>query len=82
MGIFIDRTKILGRFLPLLLLVTIRRRSMGRAVGGGIGRIMRLGFQPVNLTLQFYGNAVHPPGASPWGMRMQIAFLFPKKPKK
>jgi hypothetical protein len=51
-------------------------------VGGGIGRIMRLGFQPVNLTLQFYGNAVHPPGASPWGMRMQIAFSFPKKPKK
>jgi hypothetical protein len=50
-------------------------------VGGGVGRIMRLGFQPVNLTLQFYGNAVHPPGASPWGMRMQIAFLFPKKPK-
>jgi hypothetical protein len=45
-------------------------------VGGGIGRIMRLGFQPVNLTLQFYGNAVLPelcPG---------IAFLFPKKPKK
>jgi hypothetical protein len=50
-------------------------------VGGGIGRIMRLGFQPVNLGLQFYGNAVHPPGASPWSMRLQIAFLFPKKPK-
>jgi hypothetical protein len=46
--------------------------------GGGIGRIMKLGFQPVNLSLQFYGNAVHPPGASPWGMRLQIAFLFPK----
>jgi hypothetical protein len=51
-------------------------------LGGGIGRIMRLGFQPVNVGLQFYGNAVHPPGASPWGMRMQIAFLFPKGPKK
>jgi hypothetical protein len=50
-------------------------------VGGGVGRIMRLGFQPVNLTLQFYGNAVHPPGTSPWGMRMQIAFLFPKLSK-
>jgi hypothetical protein len=49
-------------------------------MGGGIGRIMRLGAQPVNLGLQFYGNAVHPPGASPWGMRLQIAFLFPKKP--
>ncbi len=46
--------------------------------GGGIGRIMKLGFQPVNLTAQFYGNAVHPPGTSPWGMRLQIAFLFPK----
>jgi hypothetical protein len=46
--------------------------------GGGIGRIMKIGFQPVNLSLQFYGNAVHPPGASPWGMKMQIAFLFPK----
>lgn len=51
-------------------------------MGGGVGRIMRLGFQPVNLTAQFYGNAVHPPGGSPWSLRMQIAFLFPKMPKK
>jgi len=49
--------------------------------GGGIGRIMKLGFQPVNLTAQFYGNAVHPAGSSPWGMRLQIAFLFPKLTK-
>lgn len=47
-------------------------------VGGGVGRIMKLGFQPVNLAAQVYGNAVHPVGASPWGMRLQIAFLFPK----
>ena len=50
-------------------------------VGGGVGRIMKLGFQPVNLTTQFYGNVVHPPGASPWGLRLQIAFLFPKLTK-
>jgi hypothetical protein len=50
--------------------------------GGGVGRIMKLGFQPVSLTAQFYGNAVHPPGASPWGMRLQIAFLFPKLSKE
>jgi hypothetical protein len=50
--------------------------------GGGVGRIMRLGAQPVSLTAQFYGNAIHPPGASPWGMRLQISFLFPKRPKK
>src|SRR6201997_4942516 len=46
--------------------------------GGGIGRIMKLGFQPVNLTAQFYGNAVHPAGVSPWGMRLQFVLLFPK----
>ena len=50
--------------------------------GGGVGRIMKLGFQPVNITTQFYGNAVHLPGASPWTMKMQIAFLFPKLTKQ
>ncbi len=30
-------------------------------VGGGVGRVFRLGFQPVNVTAQFYGNAAHPP---------------------
>jgi hypothetical protein len=49
--------------------------------GGGVGRIMRIGMQPVNLSANFYGNAIHPPGASPWGMRLQIALLFPQKPK-
>jgi hypothetical protein len=50
--------------------------------GGGVGRIMRLGFQPVNLSLQFYANPVRPSGSAPWGMRMQIAFLFPKLSKE
>jgi len=50
--------------------------------GGGAGRIMKLGFQPVNILGQFYGNAVHPAGASPWGMRLQIQFLFPKFTKE
>jgi hypothetical protein len=50
--------------------------------GGGVGRIMKLGFQPVNLSASFYGNAVYPAGTSPWGMRLQIAFLFPKLTKE
>ncbi len=50
--------------------------------GGGVGRIMKLGFQPVNITGQFYGNAVYPSGSSPWGMRLQIAFLFPQLTKE
>jgi len=46
--------------------------------GGGVGRIMKLGFQPVNISVQAYGNAVHVPGASPWGVRATFTLLFPK----
>jgi hypothetical protein len=49
--------------------------------GGGVGRIMRMGYQPVNISANFYGNAIHPLGASSWGMRLQLALLFPQKPK-
>ena len=49
-------------------------------VGGGVGRIFKLGLQPVNLQAQFYGNAIHPVNGSPWSMRLQLAFLFPKLP--
>lgn len=50
-------------------------------VGGGLGRVFRMGFQPVNVSAQFFGNAVRPTAtpSSPWGMRLQIAFLFPKR---
>lgn len=50
--------------------------------GGGVGRIMKLGFQPVNITAQFYGNAVYPRGTSPWTLRMQFVLLFPKLTKE
>jgi hypothetical protein len=50
--------------------------------GAGVGRVMKLGFQPVNLTAQFYANAVYPSGGSSWSMRLQIAFLFPKLTKE
>ena len=33
--------------------------------GGGLGRIMKVGFQPVNISAQLYGNAVHPPDTRP-----------------
>jgi hypothetical protein len=49
--------------------------------GGGVGRIMRIGAQPVNISAQFYGNPVRPPGTSPWGMRLQFALLFPRSKK-
>ena len=43
---------------------------------------MKLGFQPVNINVQAYGNAVHVPGGSPWTVRAQFALLFPKITKE
>jgi hypothetical protein len=50
--------------------------------GGGVGRIMKIGNQPVNIQAEFFGNAKYPTGDSPWGMRLQIALLFPKISKQ
>jgi hypothetical protein len=52
-------------------------------IGGGLGRIMRLGFQPVNVSIQAYANVKRPDSfPSPtWQFKFQIAFLYPKKPK-
>jgi hypothetical protein len=76
-----------GWFITLQPIITANwKASSGNVwtvpVGGGIGRIMKVGLQPVNLSLQFYGNAVYPTGTSPWSMRAQIAFLFPKLSKE
>jgi hypothetical protein len=51
-------------------------------VGGGVGRILRLGMQPVNISASFFGNVVRPTNASTWSMRLQISFMFPKGSKK
>jgi hypothetical protein len=76
-----------GWYLTTSPIVTANWRAPGGSVwtvpfGGGVGRIMKVGFQPVNITAQFYGNAVHPPGASPWGLRLQFVLLFPKLTKE
>jgi hypothetical protein len=75
-----------GWYLTTSPIITANWRAASGSVwtapfGGGVGRIMKLGFQPVNITAQFYGNAVHPPGASPWGLRLQFVLLFPKLSK-
>jgi hypothetical protein len=49
-------------------------------LGGGVGRVFRLGYQPMNASVAFFGNVAHPVSGSPWGMRLQISLLFPKRP--
>ena len=83
---FINYNMAKGWYLSAAPIITANWRGSSGNVwtvpfGGGPGRIMRLGFQPVNISAQFYGNAVHPTSGSSWTMRLSIAFLFPKTPK-
>ena len=48
-------------------------------VGGGVGRIIHLGKQPVNLYAQFFRNVERPDGTTHWSARFDMTFLFPKK---
>ena len=48
-------------------------------VGGGLGKIVHIGKLPVNMYLQCFRNVEHPDGTTPWSLRFQIQFLFPKK---
>jgi hypothetical protein len=80
---FINYNMQKGYYLKTAPIVTANWRAPSGSVwnvpfGGGFGRIMKLGFQPVNLSAEFYGNAIHPPGASTWTARFSLTLLFPK----
>ena len=47
-------------------------------LGGGVGRLMRFGQRPVNISAQTYYNVEHPDFGPDWSLRLQIQFLFPK----
>ena len=47
-------------------------------VGGGAGKIVKLGKQPLNLQLQAFYNVERPHDGPDWQLRFQILFLFPK----
>jgi hypothetical protein len=82
---FINYNLSKGWYLSVSPIITANWKAVSEniwtvPVGGGVGRIFKLGLQPVNVSATFYGNAVHPINGSPWSMRLQIAFLFPKLP--
>lgn len=47
--------------------------------GAGVGKILRIGKQPVNMALHVYYNAVKPDGGADWTLRFQFQLMFPKK---
>ena len=46
--------------------------------GGGVGRLIKLGNQPIDLKGQVFWNAEKPKGTSDLVVQFQVKFLFPK----
>ncbi|MCK4707728.1 MAG: neuromedin U [Gammaproteobacteria bacterium] len=47
-------------------------------IGGGMGKIFRIGKQPVNAQVSAYKNIETPEFGADWQIRLQLQFLFPK----
>jgi opacity protein-like surface antigen len=48
-------------------------------VGGGIGRVFRIGDQPMSAYVSAYYNPIRPDGASTWQLRTEVSLLFPER---
>ena len=46
--------------------------------GGGVGRIFRIGKQPLNAQVSAYYNVEKPTSGADWQLRLQLQMLFPK----
>jgi hypothetical protein len=46
-------------------------------VGGGVGKIFRIGNQPMNAQMQAFYNVEKPSVVGDWSLRFQLQFLFP-----
>jgi len=47
-------------------------------VGGGVGKIFKIGKQPLNGQVSAYYNVEKPKFGADWQLRLQLQFLFPK----
>lgn len=58
------------------------RETAGNAwtvpVGGGVGKIIRIGKLPINVQVEAFANVVRPDNGPDWQLRAQITFLFPR----
>jgi len=48
-------------------------------IGGGVGRVVKFGKLPVNISAQAYYNIEAPDNAPDWSIRLQFSLLFPKR---
>ena len=48
-------------------------------LGGGVGKLFKIGKQPINSRIEAYYNIEKPDGAPDWQLLFTFQFLFPKK---
>jgi hypothetical protein len=48
-------------------------------LGAGIGKVFKIGKQPMNAQVQGYYNVEKPDNGADWTLRLVLQFLFPKK---
>jgi hypothetical protein len=46
-------------------------------LGGGAGKLFRVGKLPVDTTLEAFWNAIHPDYAADWQLRFRVTFVLP-----
>jgi len=47
-------------------------------IGGGVGKIFRIGKLPINGQISAYKNIESPENGADWQFRVQLQFMFPK----
>ncbi len=47
-------------------------------IGGGVGRLIKLGGLPMQVSVQAFDNVERPAGAPRRSLRFGVSFLFPK----
>jgi hypothetical protein len=80
---FINYNMAEGRYLVSSPIITANwEASSGNKwalpLGGGIGKIFRVGEQPMNASLQAFDYLQSPAGGPRWAVRTQLQFLFPR----
>jgi hypothetical protein len=72
-----------GAYLTTSPIITVDWKASGGnhwtvPLGGGVGKVLHLGMQPVNMQIAAYYNVVRPDFSANWQIRAQAQFLFPK----
>jgi hypothetical protein len=72
-----------GAYLTTSPIVTVNWQAKGSQqwtvpVGGGIGKLFKIGKLPVNTQIGAYYNVARPDFAGNWAFRAQMQFMFPK----